>query len=132
MTDNDGKWLAVADAAAILGISPRSVRRWAAEGTLRVDRTKRPYLVLVSSQRLAEAGQRPDMADVTDTVATDLDRLRAENEGLRAEIGHLRERVQELVQERDYLRNALAAALMPTQRMLEATPRRRWWQRRAQ
>jgi cell division protein FtsB len=55
-----------------------------------------------------------------------------ELEGLRAEIARLRERVQELVQERDYLR-ALADSLAQGQRlMLEARPRRRWhwpWQR---
>ncbi len=51
-------------------------------------------------------------------------------EGLRAEIARLRERVHELVQERDYLR-ALAGSLAQGQQlMLEATPRRRWWQRR--
>jgi len=125
MTDNDGRWLAVADAAAILRISPRSVRRWAAEGALQVDRSRRPYLVFVTGQRLAEAGQRPDMADMTDMVATELEGLRAENE-------RLRERVQELTQERDYLRLLSASLASGQQRLLEARRRRRWWQRRKQ
>ena len=125
MTDNDGRWLVVAEAAAILGISPRSVRRWVAEGALQADRTKRPYLVFVTGQRLAEAGPRPATPDMTDTVATELEALRAEND-------RKNERIRELTGERDYLRNALAAALMPTQRLLEARPGRRWrwpWQR---
>ena len=125
MTDNNGQWLAVADAAAILGISPRSVRRWVAEGALQVDRSKRPYLVFVTGQRLAEAGPRPVTPDMTDTVATELEALHVEND-------RLRERVQELQDDKSYLQNALAAALMPTQRLLEARPGRKWrwpWQK---
>jgi len=125
MTDNNGQWLAVADAAAILGISPRSVRRWVAEGALQVDRSKRPYLVFVTGQRLAEAGPRPVTPDMTDTVATELEALRAEND-------RLRERIEELVQERDYLRALSGTLATGQQRLLEARPGRRFrwpWQR---
>ncbi len=45
-----------------------------------------------------------------------------------------RERVQELTQERDYLRALAGTLATGQQRMLEARPRRRWrwpWERRA-
>jgi len=133
MADNEGKWLMVAEAAPVLGISPRSVRRWAAEGTLQVDRTKRPYLVLVTGQRLAEAGQLMATSDMTAAVATASALLRTELEGLRAENVRLRERLQVAVEERIYLRALSATLARGQQLMLEADrPRRRWrwpWQK---
>jgi len=106
-------WMTVAEAARTLGVSSRTVRRWAAQGTLQADRTRRPYVVLVSDERLATTGQVADMtAD------------------LQAEIGRLQQRVQELEADKLFLQNALAAAMTTQHRLLEAPKRWRWpWQR---
>ena len=109
MTDDGGQWVTVAQAAQALGVSQRTVRRWAEVGKLPIRRDVRPHVVNI-------AGQRPDTSDAVAGQVGDLE----------AEIARLRERVQELVQERDYLR-ALAGSLAQGQRlMLEARPRRRW------
>ena len=122
MADEAGRWVRAADAARILNVSERTVRRWATEGRLRVDRSVRPYLVMVTGQ-MADVRRQP--TGVADAMATELEGLRAEND-------RLRERIRELVQERDYLRMLAGTLATGQQKMIEATPRRwRWpWQRR--
>lgn len=127
MTDT-GHWLTAAKAALALRVSPRTIRRWAALGKLPVRREVRPYLVDIAGHVQPPGRQATDMADVSDTVATELEGLHRENE-------HLRERIHELVQERDYLRMLAGSLAQGQQLALEARPRHRWrwpWQRREQ
>ena len=105
----------MAQVAQALGVSQRTLCRWAQTGKLPIRRDVRPNVVDIP-------GQKPDVSDAT---AGELERLQAENERLRG-------RVAELERQRDYLR-ALAGTLAQGQRRaLEARPRRRWrwpWQR---
>jgi len=108
----------VAEAAQALGVSQRTVRRWAQIGKLPIRRDCRPHVVDI-------AGQTPDTSDAVAGQVGDLE----------AEIARLREHVQELVQERDYLRMLAGSLAQGQQRMLEARPRRQWrwpWQRRGE
>ena len=112
MTDSDGQWVTVAQAALALGVSQRTVRRWAETGKLPIRRNVRPCVVAVADI----AGQTPDTS--------------GQGEELQAEIARLREHIQELVQERDYLRMLSATLASSQQRLLDA-PSRRWrwpWQ----
>lgn len=115
MTDD---WQTIPEAARALGKSERTLYRWARQGRIPVDRSVSPLVVNVGNVSTGT----PLAAKVA----------QGELEGLRSEIERLRERIQELVQERDYLR-ALAGTLATGQQlMLEARPRKwRWpWQRR--
>jgi len=105
-------WQSIPEAARTVGKSERTIYRWARQGRIPVDRSVSPCVVNVGNVRTGT----PVAARVAD----------GELEGLRSETAHLRARVQELVQERDYLR-ALAGSLAQGQRlMLEARPVRRW------
>ena len=110
-------WQTIPEAARTLSKSERTIYRWARQGRIPVDRSVSPLVVNV--------GNVSTGAPMAARVAE------GELEGLRAENERLRERVQELQAERDYLR-ALSGTLATGQRlMLEATPRRwRWpWQK---
>jgi len=106
------EWQTIPEAARTLGKSERTVYRWVSQGRIPVDRTVSPCLVNVGNVSTGT----PMAARVAD-----------------GELERLRERVQELQDDKTYLQNALAAALMPTQRLLEARPGRKWrwpWQRK--
>ena len=111
-------WQTIPEAARTLSKSERTIYRWARQGRIPVDRSVSPLVVNV--------GNVSTGAPMAAKVAG------GEIEGLRAEIARLHERIEGLEADKAYLQNALAAALMPRQKMLEARPRRRrWpWQRR--
>ena len=118
-TDGDD-WQTIPEAARTLGKSERTIYRWAREGRIPVDRTVSPIVVNVGDVAPAAARVAPAVGEL---------------EGLRAEVDRLRERVQELVQERDYLRMLAGSLAQGQQRMIEGRPRRRWrwpWQRRGE
>jgi len=110
VTDSDGRWLTIAEAAQALGVSVRTVRRWAQTGKLPIRRGSRPHMVNVSGiagQSLANTGQMPDMAAVVPDRVADLETeigllqgalqdATGELEELRSEIAVLQERLQEL------------------------------------
>ena len=117
MADSGGDWQTVPEAAKTLGKSERTVYRWARQGRIPVRHDVSPIVVNVGSVAPAAARVAPAAGEL---------------EGLRAEIARLHERVQELTQERDYLRMLAGSLAQGQQRMLEARPRRRWrwpWQR---
>ena len=114
MTDTAGQWVTIAEAAQELGLSERTVRRWAEVGKLPIRREVHPHLVDIAGHNAAKSDTP------TGRVAE-----------LEAELARLRERLQELTQERNYLRQ-LAASLATSQQKLLEAPRRafRWpWQK---
>ena len=111
-------WQTIPEAARTLGKSERTVYRWASQGRIPVDRAVSPCLVNVGNVSTGT----PMAARVAD----------GELEALRAENDRLRERVQELEAERDYLRLLAGTLATGQQRLLEARPGRKWhwpWQR---
>jgi excisionase family DNA binding protein len=134
-----GQRLPIAEAAAALGISEKTIRRRIKAGTLRAERVVTPqghvWLVEVATPRVVTPGQpvqvSPDdrqlaMLDLTRTVANELTRS-------------LSNRIEELTRENERLRQQLQAALEapkggtmdvePTA-AAEAMPEpsaRRWW-----
>ena len=120
MAGNGDGWQTIPEAGRTLGKSTRTIYRWARQGRIPVRRDVSPIVVNVSN--------------VAPTAARMAPASRQEPEGLQAEIARLRKRVQEGVQERDYLRMLAGTLAQGQQRMLEARPRRRWrwpWQRGA-
>jgi len=113
VTDNDNdKWVTVSEAAALLGCSERTVWRRVKAEELDIDRSVTPHLVRVSdvvSDRVVTE---------TDNVS-ELSELRLQVASLEAEVERLREVLQEVRSERDYLRSAHAASLSTSQRLLE-------------
>ena len=71
------------------------------------------------------------MTDKSDTTGS-LDKMAAEMAELKAEVEKLQRLLEEVKGERDYLRQALTAALATQQKLIEARPYfespRRWWE----
>lgn len=147
MTDTDrqpgGDWRTLAEAAAALGKSTRTVRRYVTSGKLEADKSKTPMIVNLSdmADQLTDADRQTpaDCQTQIEECQTELDTCRtrveglqgeisqlkathkereAEAQGLRAQVDHLKgtnELLQEILnevrEERDYLRQANAAAL---------------------
>lgn len=121
LTDIAGQWVTVAEAARTLDVSQSTVQRWAETGRIPIRRDVRPHVVDVADS----AGQTPDTSDP----------VAGQVESLEAEIARLRQRIEELRAERDYLRALSATLASSQQRLLEAPPRRKWrwpWQRRGE
>ena len=119
--DTQERWVTVAVAAKALGKSERTIRRWVADGKIPSDRTT-PVL------RVDIAGLTPAHATTTPDAASEVAALQAEIERLRAVLAEVRE-------DRDYLRQALAASLSTDRQLTDGRPRRRFrwpWQRRGE
>jgi len=113
MTDNDRQHcVTVTEAAAILGVSERTVWRRVKAGKLDIDRSVTPHLVDVGAYIDNDID---DDSDVSDTPRPDqgglVARLRAENERLRSELEHRDEMIARMDQEHNRLWQAHAAAL---------------------
>jgi len=125
--DDGHIWTSVAEAARLLRKSERTIRCWVSANKLpcKDNAGQRlaglaPELVEVS----ASAGQKTDMSDMA-RLREEAARLRTENEKLSTIVGQLSE-------ERDYLRQALAAALSNQRLLVERIPERQpWWERLA-
>lgn len=120
MTGDDQRWVTVTDAAALLGKSERTIRRWVADNKLEVDKSETPYLVNVTGMIPAHAGP----SDQGDIAA-----LKAEIKALKAQIEGLETLIDELRGQRDYLRQVIAASLTQSQKLLEAKTGRSWLDR---
>jgi len=107
---SDSEWVSISEAAGVLSVSERTVRRRIDRGELESKRDGRRLLVNVAGVVSSEV----------DTV-TEITRLRAEVDKLAA-------LVDNLTGERDYLRSALASALQLQTRAIEAPKDRQWWQ----
>ena len=97
MTEQEAIWRTISQAAKELSKSERTIRRWVDTGRLPTDRTRTPFAVDVSGEIPAQSTQEPSTTEVE----------------------LLREMLDEVRADRDYLRQALATALS-TQKLIEA------------
>jgi DNA-binding transcriptional MerR regulator len=120
------------DAGAALGISPDAVRMRIKRGSMQAEKDEDGrWLVWVDVEQAAaerEAEREPDAAGEREG---ERDELSAE--ALRARIGELERRLEELREERDFLRrqveNLTFAQAMQTQKALPNPARRGLWAR---
>jgi hypothetical protein len=120
---DETEWITISEAVARSGKSERTIRRYVAEGLVTSKREGKR--LLVSLPDLLKHVSPPDWSDESKPAApTD---LQAENRRLQAELDKSQALLQATAADRDYLRQALAAALNAQQTLLEAGPRRRWW-----
>ena len=115
MTD---RWLTVTDAAAELGVSERTVWRRIERGELEIDRDQTPYTVRVSAGDVPKSDELARLTDRVSELESKVDRLAVDNAALNARNELLERLLGEVGSERDYLRQANAAALskIPDQR----------------
>ena len=119
-----GRWVRVTDAAQLLGVSERTIRRWIQAGRLPSDDMGSATRVDVSGERQAQGPATPDMPD---------------SAGHDVELAELRVRVQMLTEQRerleeqlDHWRRQAEAALVNQRLLLEAPKQRRFrwpWER---
>jgi excisionase family DNA binding protein len=132
------RWVSVKDAAEILGINERTVRKWIADGRLEKRPGDRGYQVLVSDQAAAaEADEQPETVPTPaaahrrsrpgdidlEPIAELVTSLTKRNEELAAAAAMWQERARVLEE-----RNRELLALEPGP-IVEATPARPWWRR---
>jgi len=125
--------LTLAEAGQALGISPDAVRMRIKRGSMQAEKGEDGrWLVWVDTEQAAaerEAEREPDAAGEREPEREG--ELSAE--ALRARIGILEARLEELREERDFLRSQLNnltfARGMEAQRALPNPERRRWWGR---
>jgi len=135
MTDNLGHWVTVAEAAALLGKSERTIWRWIDKGELPIDRDQTPHLVDVGG-RDVDTGidVNLDTSDTSQTergslierLQTENDRLRAANERLGLELRHAEDTLARLEQEHNRLWTVHASV---TRALPAPRDRRPWWER---
>lgn len=121
MADNpQSRWVTMTEAIAIFGKSERTLRRWVEDGRIEARRERGRVLLLVhvgkadTNRTTAAAPDRTESADITP-----------------AELAELKTRLEEVTRQRDYLEQALAAAMSKIP-AIEAgaeskTPARPWW-----
>jgi excisionase family DNA binding protein len=128
--DDQPLLVTIAEAARRFGKSPRTIRRWIMDGRLPAIDTPTGKMVDLSGFAGPGEDGPPDRTGAEkgpDTAALELEIIR-----LQGEVAKLDALVQQMSGERDYLRQALAAAL-GTQKMLlaeraaAARPSRPWW-----
>ena len=114
-----GAWVRVAEAAQLLGVSERTIRRWIHSGRLPKDDSGPVLLVGVSGERQAT----PGMSDTAGHLV--------ELAELRVQVDMLTRQNEELGRDKDYWRQQAEAALVNQRLLLEAPKRRlRWpWER---
>jgi len=113
MTDTDRQHrVNVTEAAAILGVSERTVWRRVKAGQLEIDRSVTPHLIDLGDYIDSDIAID---SDVSDTPRQDpaglVQRLRAENERLRLELEHRDELIARMDREHAQLWNAHTAAV---------------------
>jgi DNA-binding transcriptional MerR regulator len=124
--------LTLIEAGQVLGISPDAVRMRIKRGSMQAEKDEDGrWLVWVDVEQAAaerEAEREPDAAGEREG---ERDELSAE--ALRARIGELERRLEELREERDFLRRQVDTLIfaqgMAAQKALPNPARRSWWAR---
>jgi excisionase family DNA binding protein len=112
------RWVSVAEAAAALDKSDRTVRRMVADGRLTSRKEGARLFVNLADVLPASAGAASDVSSQDVTLAS-----------LRAEVDKLQALNRQVSNERDYLRGALAQAMrLAETKALEPPRERGWWQ----
>ena len=122
MTEQQGHWRTITEAATELGRSERTIRRWLESGRVDVDRTKTPLRVNIADELRTVAETKPDL----DRLQADIARLEAVLEQVISERDHLRQALdmsQTLLDQQQRLTTTLTG-----QRLISAPGQRRWWQ----
>lgn len=115
MNETNATWLSIDDAARALGISSRTIRRRLNSGELAGERRGREWLVRMPDVAPSEVDTLRDTVQrLTDNVTSLSKRL----SDVEAERDRARELLEAVTGERDYLRQAHAAALSLSQRLL--------------
>ena len=117
----DAYWVTIKKATELLGKSDKTIRRWVDQDKLPIDRSQRPYRVDISTYYQDTGTPRPDMSSVSSTVDT----LTAEVDRLTTQVDQLQRWNEELLGERDYLRQMLAGAIATNAKRIEAPRPRR-------
>ncbi len=128
--DDQPLLVTVAEAARRFGKSPRTIRRWIVEGRLPAIDT--PTGKMVDLSGFARPGEDGAPEETIGEKGPDIAALELEIVRLRGEVAKLDALVQQMSGERDYLRQALAAALgvqkmLLAERSTAARPSRPWW-----
>lgn len=131
-----GRWVTIPEAVAHFDRNERTIRRWIKRGTIRHKNEGGRALVLVYALSDKGPDRQPDIGPDTDRPGPDA----AELEAIRGENRELRARLEEVSRQRDYLEQALAAAMskIPQIEARASDPesnldsaiaekRRRWW-----
>ena len=133
-------WITVAEASQRLDVSERSVRTWIAEDKLKARKHGRKWLISEESMG-SYGGEIPETTDDTEEVSAnseagstqDLEKLRIENEYLKAEVEELRKDKQDLQDSRirqDTIIMQLSRNAESQQLMLEdMRSKKSFWQR---
>lgn len=121
-TDIAPNWTPIDKAAALSGKSGRTLRRWVASGKLAHKREAGRLYVDLSSPVLAS-----DVALPTTDIDNELTEVRQQIATLTTELASVKAVLNEVIGERDYLRQMLAMSLSSQQKLIEAPARPRWW-----
>jgi chromosome segregation ATPase len=120
VTDNDSdKWVTVSEAAEVLGVSERTIWRRVKAQRLEIDRSVSPHVVRVSDTVTDKSVTESDTVSEVSELEGEVERLSRDVQALEAEVERLSDVLAEVRSERDYLRQAHAAALSTSQRLLE-------------
>ena len=114
-------WVTIKEATELLGKSDKTMRRWVAQGKLPIDRSLRPFMVDISAHYQDTGTAGPDMSSTSKSV----DMLAAEVDRLTTQVDQLQRWNEELLGERDYLRQMLAGAIATNAKRIEAPKSRR-------
>jgi predicted DNA-binding transcriptional regulator AlpA len=129
MTEADrAHWVTVAEAAALLGKSERTVWRWVDKGKLPIDRSETPHLVDVSDEDIdvnvdTSDTSQTERGSLIDRLQTENQELRAANQRLELELRHAEDTIARQERELNRLWSTHAAAM----RGLPAPKEQRSW-----
>lgn len=104
-----GRWVTIPEAVAHFDRNERTIRRWIKRGTIRHKNEGGRALVLVYALSDKGPDRQPDIGPDTDRPGPDI--TPAELVRLKAEVEKLEALLAQSNEERDYLRQALAAAM---------------------
>ena len=120
MTNNERLWVSVSEAVRLTGKSERTVRRWMAGGKVPTRDNAAGLQVGLTGEMVVRGRQEEATPDMPDMAARVVE--------LEADARRLQALLEQVTGERDYLRQALAAALTLQQKALPKPSGNPWWQ----